>query len=112
MTGITDDACEVGTFRVPAEHPALPGHFPGQPVVPGVVLLDEVLALITARYGGAATSLSAVRFTSVVTPDQTIAVQCSRRPSGEIGFICLRDGRAVASGRITLRPPVVCPCTG
>ena len=27
----------------PAEHPALQGHFPGTPIVPGVLLLDEAL---------------------------------------------------------------------
>lgn len=36
------------SFVVPADHPSLPGHFPGRPVVPGVVLLDRVLDAIVA----------------------------------------------------------------
>ena len=32
---------QVHSFRVEADHPALEGHFPGRPIVPGVVLLDE-----------------------------------------------------------------------
>ncbi len=27
---------------IPADHPSLPGHFPGRPIVPAVVILDEV----------------------------------------------------------------------
>jgi 3-hydroxymyristoyl/3-hydroxydecanoyl-(acyl carrier protein) dehydratase len=34
---------------IPADHPALPGHFPGNPIVPGVVLLDEVLSALPGR---------------------------------------------------------------
>lgn len=30
-------------WRFPSDHPALPGHFPGQPIAPGVVLLDALL---------------------------------------------------------------------
>ena len=29
-----------------ADHPSLPGHFPGAPLVPGVVILDEVVAAL------------------------------------------------------------------
>ncbi len=39
----------VGCFRIPADHPALPGHFPGRPLVPGVLVLDAALALIDRR---------------------------------------------------------------
>ena len=38
-------------FETPADHPRLPGHFPGQPIVPGVVVLDHVLAAIESRHG-------------------------------------------------------------
>ena len=40
------------TFTISFDHPSLPGHFPGQPVVPGVVLLDRVLDAIEADFGG------------------------------------------------------------
>lgn len=35
-------------FVVPHDHPCLPGHFPGRPVVPGVVVLDHVLQAVEA----------------------------------------------------------------
>ncbi len=41
-------AIVVSHFEIAADHPCLPGHFPGRPVVPGVVVLDHVLAAIEA----------------------------------------------------------------
>ena len=29
------------SFTIPHDHPALPGHFPGNPLVPAVVLIDH-----------------------------------------------------------------------
>jgi 3-hydroxymyristoyl/3-hydroxydecanoyl-(acyl carrier protein) dehydratase len=41
----------VHSFRIEPDHPALDGHFPGRPVVPGVVLLDEALAAVAREAG-------------------------------------------------------------
>jgi len=38
-----DSSRHTAACRIPADHPALPGHFPGDPVVPGVLLLDRVI---------------------------------------------------------------------
>ena len=38
-------------FTISADHPSLPGHFPGKPIVPGVVLLERVIEAIEALHG-------------------------------------------------------------
>ena len=38
-------------LRIDAAHPALPGHFPGQPLVPGVMMLEQVARALRAWRG-------------------------------------------------------------
>lgn len=38
-------------LRIPQDHPVFAGHFPGPPVVPGVMLLDEALSALAAAEG-------------------------------------------------------------
>jgi 3-hydroxyacyl-[acyl-carrier-protein] dehydratase len=62
-------------FIVPANHPSLPGHFPGQPIVPAVVLLDAVLATIRAGRACALQSIPVAKFLQPVLPDERIELR-------------------------------------
>lgn len=63
-------------FSIPADHPALPGHFPGKPVVPGVLILDRVLDAIQAQYGATQLlRLPQVKFLQPLLPEQSASVE-------------------------------------
>ena len=72
------------TFCIDADHPALPGHFPGRPVVPGVLLLDEVLSGLSA-IGVEVTRIARVKFLAVLLPGDPARVK-GEATGGEVTF--------------------------
>ena len=94
-----------GEFAVAADHPCLPGHFPGRPVVPGVVLLDEALALLLARAPGLrVVGLPAIRFLRPVLPGDTVEVLSDNAAPGRVGFLCRVAGQDTLRGAVLLAP--------
>ncbi len=92
----------VGRFCIAADHPSLPGHFPGRPVVPGVVLLDAVFALILAQQPGRTViGVPSVKFALPVRPGQNVQVSCDEG-GDRIAFACTVEGQNVFRGSVTL----------
>ena len=86
-----------------ANHPSLPGHFPGAPLVPGVVILDEVLAaLIEWRQDSQLTGIRLVKFLAPLQPEQvfTISLSAKNEHAAEINFCCRAEDRIIVEGRL------------
>ena len=61
-------------FVIDPGHPCLPGHFPGRPVVPGVVVLDRVVEAIEQGYPQREIAESAYRFQQSLESGERIVV--------------------------------------
>ncbi len=101
-------------FSIPSAHPALPGHFPGHPIVPGALLLDCVLAGVAAALNRPVTVLQKVRFVAPMLPEETATVACEATGDqvifsvqtwrGDI-LITLADGNVHLAHPLTPTPP-------
>jgi 3-hydroxymyristoyl/3-hydroxydecanoyl-(acyl carrier protein) dehydratase len=114
------------------EHPAFEGHFPGAPLLPGVVLLDEMLRAVQADLPsgphlsaqncatheapgngahpeagtlGCQWTIASAKFLQPVRPGETLTLEHEPLASGTVRFTIRSGGRAVASGTLVRRNP-------
>jgi 3-hydroxyacyl-[acyl-carrier-protein] dehydratase len=89
-----------------ADHPSLPGHFPGAPIVPGVVILDEVLAALTKWHENShVTGVSAVKFLAPLKPEQpfTVCLVANDHAEDQVAFRCQVENQVIVEGRLQVR---------
>ena len=87
---------------IAADHPAYAGHFPGHPILPGVVIVAEVLAAIERDTGRAASSwrIDNVKFISPVTPGMPLRL-LHDADAKSVRFEVIGPSGPVAVGRLT-----------
>ena len=95
------------TLTITQDHPALAGHFPGHPVVPGVLVLDEVIETLRLRYGHAlvVTELPALKLLSPLKPEESLTISIEPEDAHTAAFTCRASGRLIASGSIRFQLP-------
>lgn len=103
---VTDDALtrHAATLRVPRQHPALAGHFPDNPIVPGVMVLDAVIAAAQEWLGTGfrIERLAYAKFLAPLKPEETAEIDLLLHGS-RLEFAVHRGGFALAKGAFDYR---------
>ena len=94
---------EARQISVPAAHPSLPGHFPGRPIVPGVVILDRVIEDWRRIHPNRPLrGLKKMKFISPLQPDERFLIAWGEDQTGKVSFKAVAGGRVLASGQFVL----------
>jgi 3-hydroxymyristoyl/3-hydroxydecanoyl-(acyl carrier protein) dehydratase len=92
--------------RVPGSEPYLRGHFPGNPVVPAVIILEMVLEAIRRWKGGVVVSgVPYVKFMAPLPPNVSFTIGLREIGDCAIGFECKRGDLVFALGKADLGTP-------
>lgn len=92
------------SHRIEANHPCLPGHFPGAPLVPAVVILERVMEQVLAAHPGQRISgLPQIKFLAPLAPEQVFEIHCTDGSGDRINFYCDSDGERLVEGCLQLQ---------
>ncbi|MCI0653647.1 MAG: hypothetical protein L0Y38_06395 [Methylococcaceae bacterium] len=90
-------------FRIDAKHPCLDGHFPDEPIVPGVILLDLIrVAVREWKPESRIKAFSTAKFHHPLHPDEPFTVTLTESGNSSLRFVCYRGDQKLASGSLTL----------
>jgi 3-hydroxyacyl-[acyl-carrier-protein] dehydratase len=86
------------------DHPASRGHFEGNPIIPGAVLLSEAVQAIApaARLPLLVTS---AKFLHPARPGDRVVIEYNSDGKGQVRFACTVDGRSVLTGQMSCSAP-------
>lgn len=89
-------------FTVDADHPSLPGHFPGQPIVPGVVLLEAAIGPLLEAGKHRVAQLETAKFLAPVRFGAKVRVTFADEGAGRVSLNATAAGATVLRCRIRL----------
>jgi 3-hydroxymyristoyl/3-hydroxydecanoyl-(acyl carrier protein) dehydratase len=91
---------------IATDHPAFAGHFPGSPILPGAVLLDEALRIIERELGIELPQwqIHSAKFLEIIRPGDRLTLEHTAAAGGTIRFTVRLARRPALAGVLSRTP--------
>ncbi|WP_428088035.1 hypothetical protein [Candidatus Thioglobus sp.] len=91
-------------FIINNDHPSIPGHFPGNPIVPGAVTIDNVIkAAYKLNRFKEVKSLSTIKFLQPIATNQKVVVNFYKISAELFSFECVSNKKVLVAGRLKVK---------
>jgi len=80
-------ATEPFKLTINLEHPSLAGHFPGDPIVPGAILLDHAISYVEQVSARKVSAIPVAKFIVPVRPRQIVVLTVERTDFDRVSLI-------------------------
>jgi len=74
-------------INIASNHPSLAGHFPQNPIVPGVVILDQVIRLWQKNNHYHIAKIQNAKFINILHAETPCSVRYTKKSQGKIEFL-------------------------
>lgn len=91
-------------MHIQADHPSLSGHFPGDPIVPGVIMLERIADELRSWRAMRLARVIEAKFMAPLLPGQRAELVLSESGPDRFRFVIALGEQAIARGIIEGKP--------
>ncbi|HVI56586.1 MAG TPA: hydroxymyristoyl-ACP dehydratase [Luteibacter sp.] len=100
MTDTADIAPYVRPLRFDAAHPSFAGHFPGQPIVAGVLLIEQAAEALREWRGVGVSQVVDAKFLAPLLPGESAELELVALADRRYRFTVRRGGDTLLRGNL------------
>jgi 3-hydroxymyristoyl/3-hydroxydecanoyl-(acyl carrier protein) dehydratase len=100
LTDTDDISPYVRPLRFDAAHPSFAGHFPGRPIVAGVLLIEQAAEALREWRGAGVRQVIDAKFLAPLLPDEDAELELVALAEGRYRFTVRRDADTLLRGTL------------